>query len=116
MLCHQQSLRRSAARQIINIPIWFSTSQLVRCFQVPSSLRLSFLTSTTLLPDVCMYKGPFIFGLLEPFRSCGRAAALAAPTARLSSTGDDGRLSESAMARVGMWGFEIGCSRWMGAD
>ena len=36
-----------------NVPIWFSTNQRASCFQVPSSLRLSFRTSTT-LPDVCM--------------------------------------------------------------
>ena len=48
-----------------------------------------------------MYRGPFMLGLLEPLRICGRAAALAAPTARLSSTGDGERISESAMIRVG---------------
>lgn len=95
--CSNTRRLEKQSEPISNSPIWFSTSQLVRCFHVPSSLRLSFLTKTTLLPDVCMYSGPFMLGLLEPLRSCGRAAALAAPTARLSSTGDVDCISESAI-------------------
>lgn len=62
-------------------PIWFSTNQRARCFQVPSSLRFSRRTRTALLPDVCMYSGPFMLGVLGPALSCDRAAGFAATAA-----------------------------------
>lgn len=41
-------------RDQVDVPIWFSTNQRVRCFQVLSSFRFNRRTRTTLLPEVCM--------------------------------------------------------------
>ncbi len=46
-----------------NVPTWFSTNQRARGFQSPSSLRFRRRTSTTLLPEVCMYRAPLVAGL-----------------------------------------------------